>query len=291
MKITSIRNVAAAQLHKDSTPRVGGVPLLWAALLFVGILSLPLAPQAQDEGTPVISLRSGFYAGLHGGVTYGFYNDLGNDLNTLEALATDSLEFNYNGLGSQVGGHLGGLYKNFMVEISGTYTGTDNNQTFNGSARLTDLRFGFKVGYIIYNEKQFLLYPFVGAQFGTSTLELANFRTDSLRFGDYAIGLNDTREFTANPVTFELGLAAKYALRPTGDLLLGAELGGYIGSGTNWEDADGVQPAVNQATLQGIYLRVSISGGIFKNSSSPSRGRDQIRREEDDGGRQIRRNR
>lgn len=221
--------------------------------------------QARNHTTKL----SGVWGQVHAGLTYGFLSSLNTDLNTENALRTPALEpateqeFIAKGLGNDFGAQLGGLIRNkWIIQGGATYREYTATQTFRGEAWLRTLQYGGNIGYAVRNRDQLLMYPYLGYYTGTSRLQIDNFHSEPIRFGDREIARASRADLEATSGTIDIGFGVQYLLGRNVDrgFTLGAQAGGYVALGGGaWNGVNGAQ----EAAFSGAYLRVNIGYGRF----------------------------
>lgn len=131
---------------------------------------------------------------------------------------------------------------------------------------------------------RWMMYPYLGLGVGgKNTLKLSNYSQETKYFGTPPASANEAppantvsiprsefREFTTSMTMLELGLGTKFMKNEKGGIMVGGELGAYfnLGKGTWKEKEKGTEiKGVNDATMTGLYLRVTVGGGFMSNKA------------------------
>ena len=257
----------------------------------------PKTAKVRPDKPPYrIKTKFGVMGHFHGGVTWGFFNNLQKDLENPEFFTENwvlnNLGTNYGGnIMFQIGNYLmvGGGGNGFSYDASLASFATDKKGEV-GEARQRGYYFTPMLGVVVINRAfyeydyptnqynfryRWMLYPFLGLGVGgENTLKLSNYSQDRKYFGgmategSVAIPRSEFREFTTNLTMLELGIGTKFMKNNKGGITIGAELGGYfnLGSGKWTDKLTGAEvKGVNDATMSGLYLRVTVGGSFFKN--------------------------
>lgn len=216
--------------------------------------------------TRSFAIQSGAFISLQVGPQYSFLGELEKDLLTETALSTDSVEFNLNGLTTTFSVQAGVAVKRFVIRGQYARNSTTTSETLKGNVQLHSNLFGIQVGYLVYNQKRWLMYPYVGAVFGTTKMDIANFDKDDLMFGNSTVPILQTLTYEANTTQAELGASVRYMLDQNGGIIVGADLGGTFSLGDNpWNNPDGqAVESVAPHKLSSMYLRFSVGFGVFR---------------------------
>lgn len=183
------------------------------------------------------------------------------------------------------GGMLGGggralLGRRLMLGGKGYALLTPRKSGLHGSARITGGGGGLDVGVALYNNDNWLVYPYLGAQGFGLDLEVTNDSAQPRRLGDLSIPAGESRTFTAGFPMIELGAGVQRLLFSGdnhGGFMIGLELGFLYGfAGDAWQLDELDVAGLGAPGLNGGYLRLTLGGGGFL--LGPKRGPRQRRR-------------
>ncbi len=241
--------------------------LVLAALNCTAQTDLQKRIQELAKVEPDYALTKGVFGNLFSGFTYGFYNTLQKDLQGENLLGGDDVVFSPSGQGTVLGGQLGGIVGGKVIVTLNAARQSFNEQTsVRGSARLSNVGFGFSVGYAVYNKNQVLIYPYLGYHFGQATLSISNYHTDTVFYGSAPILRGQRGDYKANSGYIEIGAGARYLMSRHGGLMIGADAGIYLTAGGGaWQPIGPRETptGVSASAFQGVYARITIGGGLF----------------------------
>jgi hypothetical protein len=268
--------------------------LLIVSLFAFAVAPVMLAQQGTDTtmtagsessrpADTTLRLKFGVFGNLHAGVTYGSFGKLANSFQSDPVFRNS--DYQLSGLGSDFGGHLFGLlFKRIIIGGGGTYFAYDaslslrsvpsdtsqfvaeQDQLQRGETNITSGTIHGNLGFAIINRKKLLLFPYIGYHTGTSTLTVKNYSPDVINLGSATIDRSRTEKFTSDITMFEFGVGVRVFKNRAGGLSVGAELGGYLNLGDpTWTADNGGAEVKNieQSSLSGGYLRITVGGGIF----------------------------
>ncbi|MBC7451931.1 MAG: hypothetical protein H7259_10615 [Cytophagales bacterium] len=164
-------------------------------------------------------------------------------------------------------------YKICHNMLFGTELGGVNGQTVNNDDMSARVYQGFiyaNWGYLIYNKKETMIYPFIGFGGAFNGLSLKNKTATDMNFTDFSIKAGQKGNFSSSGVGINLGIGFKKSLMPCGSgyaLQLGFDLGvRYMPYHSNW-NYNGNDSKVDQlGTGENLayYAKLTIGKGTFK---------------------------
>ena len=253
---------------------------------------------------PQYVTKWGVMGNLSTGITFGFFGKLQDDLKTESMYHNDFVVKKLgSAFGFELDGMIGNRfivgvgYTRYSYDASlglkpdpsdSTKGNTEKGQEY-GEARIKSRSMYAKVGYAVFNRTRYvyddeigeyafkyrwLLYPYAGFNFGNkTTMKLSNFSLEDQYFGQEGpdepgeIPRSEYQEFTTAVNMLEIGVGSRFMKSPKGGLTLGAEAGVYFNMGKGkWQNSAGKDVvSVNQATLSGVYIRVTAGLGFLSN--------------------------
>jgi len=235
------------------------------------------APAVDSAAVPEkFQYKLGIFGNFHSGIGFAGYGDLAKDLQAPSALGPN---LSMSPLATNYGGSLHLLlFKRLMLSFAGNAFSAHVSETDTGQVNVLSTFLGGNIGFVAINKRlninfgdeeidyQLLLFPYVGFQTGKMKTEVANFSERVINFGDQDIDRSVRSTFEASMSIIEIGVGTRVDPGKPGGVMLGLDLGGFIGiGGGKWQNADKVDVAnVQDASLMGGYLRFTVGGGLFK---------------------------
>lgn len=139
--------------------------------------------------------------------------------------------------------------------------------TNRGSASMSAAAGLFNLGYALHNKDNWLLYPYVGVGYSSTTLELSNSSNTAYAFSaSHSLKPGEEQKYTASGIALEGGFGLKRMVlrnnRNSG-LLFGIDFGTYgIPRLQSWEHSGTEITAISSSHTQAYYVRFCF-GGIF----------------------------
>jgi len=125
----------------------------------------------------------------------------------------------------------------------------------------------FSLGYAVFNQDQWLVYPAIGIGGMQLDLIIDNQGDTDLTFGQRTIPAQSEADFTLPTATLDLHVAVRRLLLPGGGPAVGLEIGYTYGlEETQWREAATDQPVAGLAEagrLSHFYLKLNVGGGGF----------------------------
>lgn len=125
----------------------------------------------------------------------------------------------------------------------------------------------FSLGYAVYNQSQWLVYPAIGIGGMQLDMTIENQSEAELAFGEMSLPAQTDAAFTLPTATLDLHLAVRRLLLPGDGPAVGMEIGYTYGlEETQWLDKDSGLPVAgleNGGRLSHFYLKLNIGGGGF----------------------------
>lgn len=244
----------------------GGLCVL---LVAIGILGAQGQKGLRDvRFTSGIAVTEGFFVQAYAGPGVARYGDLKQDLIQSASIGVDSVEFALDPSTTTYGLQAAGIYRRFVLRGFAGFTQSATSTTFKGGVQTRTSNLGAHVGYLVYNQKRWLVFPYAGLSVGSTRLELQNYDSQPIQFGADTVDIARTGTFRADVAQIELGGSVRYMLSESGGVLVGLDFGGALPLGSQpWANDDlggreveGVAPH----TLGGFYLRFTLGIGLFR---------------------------
>ncbi|MCA9706969.1 MAG: hypothetical protein KDK70_14040 [Myxococcales bacterium] len=233
----------------------------WILALGAGLTTITVTSSAEAKGEPR----------RWGGFGHGFGGIVAGDLSGSGSALSDDAALGSGGGPIVLGGMVGGggrmlLGRRLMLGGKGYALITAPAVGRHGSARLLGGGGGLDVGVAVYNDRNWLVYPYLGVQgFGVG-LELRNDADITRRVGDVSLAPGQSRGLSAGFAMLEAGAGAQRLLFGDGHrgLMVGLELGFLYGiTGDRWQLDDADVTGLGTPSLTGGYLRLTLGGGGF----------------------------
>ncbi len=205
----------------------------------------------------------GFFLGVHSGAGFASFGDLEKDL---KKNTTFGDKFFIRGLGSHWGASLNGVISSkIIIGASFNRFAFDASESEKGQSKVKTQTIGGNVGYLLYNKNNYLIYPFLGYQVGTSKMNLTNYSNVDIIYGDnVTIERITAKELESQTGVAELGASMRYCFNDKGLLMIGIDLGAFFNVGSkDWSTGSTTVSQVSKPSLAGGYLRFSVGFGLF----------------------------
>lgn len=126
----------------------------------------------------------------------------------------------------------------------------------------------FNLGYCVFNQSSWILYPYVGFGAGTASVSVRNdaktgWTADFDKAKPFQYG--EKRTYKARSPAFELGMGSKFVTSRYGGVVFGLDAGAYLlPDAGDWKDGSRTISGLRTSNFSGFYLRLTIGGGAFK---------------------------
>jgi hypothetical protein len=185
----------------------------------------------------------------------------------------------YNNLSSVFISQSGGAHIILdRIILGGSGAGLNGFRTTNTNGDVLGVSGGyglFNLGYLIYHEENFSLYPILGI--GSGNISISGSGPLNKIFG--LSGKEDIARIDSAQVILDIGLAADYLIDFNADpenasgIVVGLKLGYlFVASPTQWESNRQIVGGSNLPNLsnQGIYFNLNLGGGTQRSVPRPS---------------------